>query len=311
MRSVQEKVCWAAASSSVLLLAGVALPVAARAAKKHGPDLVVRVAVDDLGTPPHILVGASGTAPRFRVVVRTENQGDRTAGRSKTSLTIDSGELAKPYRWKVKRLGPGDTTQHTVVVEDLRPDLGFTDVRAKADSNHAVGETDEGNNAQAEKVAVEPREWDVPMWNAEATRAGIDNVTKAGAGFYLRFQKYDAGFVYQASGPVTDTPKSYPGCALVFGSKTITQTPWGGSVFKIDPDLRGYHAFVPAASSSFMATCGSGGASFPIQVGFLALETGPGSPKKQPEDAELEGVDSVTTAGESWAWKFRARVPKP
>jgi hypothetical protein len=301
-----ERVRWALAAVAALLGAALVFPAAA-SAKAHGPDLVVRVKIEDLGTPPRILLGASGTAPRFTIVVRTENTGDRAAGPSKAKLHLHSGILAQPFGpWTVKPLGPGQGDDHTVIVHDLTPDLGFTDVVASVEYKNAI-------HAQQKKIAVEPREWDVSKWTTEDTGFSIDNATNAGTGFYLRFQKYDHGFVYQAFGPVTDTPKSYPGCAPVSGSKTITQTPWAGSIVTIDPDLLTYDGFVPTSTNSFMATCNIGGSSFPLQVAFIDLTTGKVVPKKKPDDTELSGTDTVPVGGgtETSSWDFTAHVPKP
>src|SRR5436305_9085911 len=235
-----------AALASALLMAGFVLPVATHAANKHGADLVVHVKVEHLGTPPHILVGASGSAPRFTIVVTTENRGDVASGASRTSLTIKSGAFTRVYQWKVAPLGTHNRDRqsppHSVLVENFDPDLGFTVVTGKADHLHAVRETDEGNNEQKKEIAVEPREWDVSDWVTEGVGQGTDNVTRAGQGFYLRFQKYDDGFVYQAYGAVTDTPKRYAGCASVSGSQTGTETARADSALTIESNLETYHA---------------------------------------------------------------------
>jgi hypothetical protein len=299
--------------ASALLMAGFVLPVATRAANKHGADLVAHVKIEHLGTPPHILVGASGSAPRFTVVVTTENQGDVASVRSKTALTIKSGALTRVYQWRVGVLGTRERSAHSVLVENLEPDLGFTVVTGKADYHRTVRETDERNNEQKKEIAVEPREWDVSDWATEDVGQGTDNVTQAGQGFYLRFQKYDHGFVYQAYGSVTDTPKRYPGCTALSGSKTVTQTPWANSVLKIDPDLKTYDAFVDIPPNNFFATCNVATTSFQIQVAFLGLSTSKAStPKKDPDDTELQGVDQMSTAvgTQGWAWTFKAHLPK-
>ena len=303
--------------ASALLMAGFVLPVATRAANKHGADLVVHVKIEHLGTPPHILVGASGSAPRFTVVVTTENRGDVASGASRTSLTIKSGAFTRVYQWKVDRLGTHnrdrESPPHSVLVENFDPDLGFTVVTGKADHLHAVRETNEGNNAQKKEIAVEPREWDVSDWVTEVVGQGADNVTRAGQGFYLRFQKYDDGFVYQAYGAVTDTPKRYPGCASISGSKTVTQTPWANSVLKIDSNLKTYHASVPTSMNNFFASCNFGTTSVQIQAAFIDLSTSKTvTPKKDPDDTELQGVDQLSTAvgTEGWAWTFNAHLPK-
>ena len=311
-----KKARWAAVSAVALLGAGLVFPVAAGAGRQHGRDLVVHLDVGGLGTPPHILVGASGTAPRFRVEVTTSNEGDVATGPSTTALIIKSGALTRVYQWRVPGLAPRGqrkhTADHTVVVENLEPDLGFTEVKAQADYHRVVSETNKRNNEQKTKIAVEPREWDVPNWFGEDAGSGADNVTRAGEGFYLRFQEYDGGFVYQAYGPVTDTPKKYPGCASVSGSKTVTQTPWAGSNLKINSDLRSYSAFVPTSSNNFFASCNFANASFQIQVAFVDLSTGGGPFKKDPEDTVLEGTDSTSTPGgtQGWGWTFRAHLPK-
>jgi hypothetical protein len=191
--------------------------------------------------------------------------------------------------------------------------VGFTVVTGKADYHHAVHETDERNNEQKKEIAVEPREWDVSNWATEDVGQGADNVTQAGQGFYLRFQKYDHGFVYQAYGSVTDTPKRYPGCTSVTGSKTVTQTPWGNSVLKIDPDLKSYDAFVDIPPNNFFATCNFATTPFQIQVAFLGLSTSKAStPQKDPDDTELQGVDQESTpvGTQAWAWTFKAHLPK-
>ena len=292
----------------------IAATVSKRAGTRHGRDLVVDVNIEDLGAPPHILVGASGTAPRFLVDVRTRNKGDVAAGPSKTALIIKSGPRTRVYQWNVGALRSHGQADHKILVENLEPDLGFTKVKAMADYHNAVRETNKRNNEQTQEIAVEPREWDVSPWTTEDTGSGVDNLTKTGDGFYLRFQKYDHGFAYQAYGPVTDTPKTYPGCAPVSGSKTVTQTPWAGSLLKIDPDLRTYDAFVPTSSNNFFATCTIGSSSFQIQVAFVDLSTGKAVSKKDPDDRVLEGVDSMSLPGggtESWTWTFTAHLPKP
>src|SRR2546423_1660184 len=112
--------------ASALLMAGFVLPAATRAANKHGADLVVHVKIEHLGTPPHILVGASGSAPRFTIVVTTENRGDVASAASRTSLTIKSGAFTRVYQWKVGRLGTHGRDQesppHSVLVEHFDPD---------------------------------------------------------------------------------------------------------------------------------------------------------------------------------------------
>ena len=267
-----------------------------------------------MGDPPHMLVSHDGTVPRLGISVTTTNDGKAAAGPSTTLITIDDGgEVPVIRKIHVGRLVPGASEHKSIQVTGLTPELGFTEVSARADWFRDVRESDEQNNGKtAPKIAVEALEWDVTTLETIGTGPGALHTTKAVQDFRFRFEDWDKGFLYKAIGPVEDIPKELGSCTTT-QTKTANRNPWADSGMRIAPDLKQYKARVRTSPIHYKATYNCNGVPIQAEVAFLDLSTFVGvglQPKMAPEARELRGKGerSFGQTTDKWRWDFTAAI---
>ena len=297
-----------------------AAPARAAATK---PDLVVtKVKVEGLGRVPYLAIGHNGEAQRFIVRVTTANHGKATAGPSRTFVLVAAGsnELGNPGRQaKVGRLKPGRSATSSVIVDDYKPDLGFSQIEAKADATHRVRESHEGNNIRrGPRLPVVARSWEVGRFE---TLAGLKLPQKHSTEaldlhFRLQgFDRYKGDFEYKAIGSVKDTASEEGACNW-HGEKTADLNPWPDGELFITRSLDSYSAAVEepegeALSYAVHISC-LGGIAYETQIKFQNLQTYVGLrkfPSMKPTDTVLRGTGTDPASDTTFSWIFRADIP--
>ncbi len=305
------------ASVTLAILAGAAAAKTSAPAKPQADLKISKLETGGLGEPPFTVVGTNGVAQRFSIHIETTNEGHATAPASTTELLIFDGR-GQPYRKKIsiKRLEPKGAVDRTLEITDLEPKVGFAQIKAVADINHNVDESDEANLRDGQRFAVVARQWTVQQFTTIITNPLSKDTTDSGSGFHFRFSGYDPDkdeFVYKAIGPVTNN-QTQSGVCPYHAQKTATNNPWADSYLYIEPNLKHYDAFVsPSAAPQYpvKVTC-LGGFSYTAQLAFEALVTFVGNRElapMRPSQSELSDNTHSTPLHTQWIWDFNATIP--
>ena len=168
--------------------------------------------------------------PNITVKVTTRNVGRATAPVSQTAVVLvgqNNHFQSFPSFQHVHELAPGHSQTNTLTISTVKPHLGPTHMRAVADFDDKLPESNGNNNERTSPmIPAIARTWDAESLTANLIggQAVTDEQGKANLGLFFRFNHLDVGagiFVYRVTGSVNENATySLPPC----GGRQRTQS---------------------------------------------------------------------------------------
>jgi hypothetical protein len=306
------------------------LSSAARAApqppSQARPDLVVtRLIIEGLGHNPYLVVPHSGEVPNITVKVTTRNVGLATAPESSTLVVLEGlrthgNAFQSDFSLqKVHELPPGRAQTNTLTIKAVRPHLGPTHMRAVADWNGKVTESDGSNNERTSPmIPAIARTWDAESLTSRLI--GGQTVTAehgmANIGLFFRFNHLDVGhgiFFYRVTGSVSENANYQLAPCSGQGADSVGHTPWSSdSFFGVSFGLDNYLGVVKASANKITVPIICEGHTSQVAVNMLDLRIGSGAPVSMyPYSTQIRDVANVGALGGEidYAWLLKADVP--
>ena len=304
------------------------LTSAVRAASEAKPDLVVTsLIIERLGHNPYLVVPHSGEVPNITVKVTTRNVGRATAGASSTLVVLEGFRNSHGSSFQsdvslqhVHRLAPGHSQTNTLTIKDVKPHLGPTHLRAVADWENTVTESNGQNNQRTSPmIPAIARTWDAESLTAKliGSRVGVtDEQGKANLGLFLRFDHLNVGagiFYYKVTGSVNENATYSVGPCSGMAANSVGHSPWGSdSFFGISFGVDKYLGVVKASANKITVPITCEGHTSQVPVNMLDLRIGSGAPVGMYRySTQIRDVANVASGGAEidYAWLLKADVP--
>jgi CARDB len=304
----------------------LALGSSGRAAAQPKPDLAVTsLIIEGLGHNPYLVVPQSGQVPNITVKVTTRNVGRAQAPESSTLVVLE-GERIHGSAFQsqfslqhVHELAPGKSQTNTLTITDVKPHLGPTHMRAVADWNNTVTESNGQNNQRTSPmIPAIARTWDAERLTAHLIGGRIvtQEDGKANLGLFFRFNHLDVGagiFYYRVTGSVSESATYKIGPCSGQGADSVGHAPWSSnSFFGISFDVSKYLGVVKASANKINVSLNCEGHTTKLPVNMLDLRIGSGAPVGMYKYSTLiKDVAEVTSNGSAidYAWLLKADVP--
>ncbi len=300
-----------------------AVRAASRPAAEAKPDLVVSsLIIEGLGHNPYLVVPQSGEVPNITVKVTTRNVGHAPAPASKTAVVLvgqNNHFQSFPSFQHVHELAPGHWQTNTLTISTVKPHLGPTHMRAVADFDDKLPESNDNNNERTSPmIPAIARTWDAE--SLTATLIGGQAVTaedgKANIGLFLRFAHLDVGagiFFYRVTGSVNENATYELAPCSGQAADSVGHSPWGGdSFFGVSFGVNKYLGVVKASANKITVPITCEGHTSEVPVNMLDLRIGSGAPVGMyPYSTQIRDVANVASGGAEidYAWLLKADVP--
>jgi hypothetical protein len=300
-----------------------AVRAASRPAAEAKPDLVVtRLIIEGLGHNPYLVVPQSGEVPNITVKVTTRNVGHATAPASETAVVLVGQHnhfQSFPSFQHVRELPPGHSQTNTLTISTVKPHLGPTHMRAVADFDDKLLESNDNNNERTSPmIPAIARTWDAE--SLTATLIGGQAVTaedgKANLGLFFRFNHLDVGagiFFYRVTGSVNENATYKLAPCSGQAADSVGHAPWSrDSFFGVSFGLDKYLGVVKASANQITVPITCEGHTSQVPVNMLDLRIGSGAPVGMFKySTRIRDVANVASGGAEvdYAWLLKADVP--
>ncbi len=312
---------------ALTLALGSSVRAGARPAAEARPDLVVtRLIVEGLGHNPYLVVPQSGQVPNITVKVTTRNVGHAAARESSTLVVLEGMRDTQGSAFqsdfslqRVHALAPGQSQTNTLTIKDVKPHLGPTHMRAVADWDDKVTESNGQNNERTSPmIPAIARTWDAESLTAKLSGGqlveGEDG--RANIGLFFRFNHLDVGagiFYYRVTGSVTETVKVKLGPCGGQGADSVGHAPWSNtSFFGVSFGLDKYLGVVKASANKITVSITCEGHTSKVPFNMLDLRIGSGAPVGMYKySTRIRDVAEMTSNGAliDYFWLLKADVP--
>jgi CARDB len=300
-----------------------AVGAASRPAAEAKPDLVVTsLIIERLGHNPYLVVPRSGEVPNITVKVTTRNVGHATAPSSKTAVVLvgqNNHFQSFPSFQHVHELAPGHSQTNTLTISTVKPHLGPTHMRAVADFDDKLPESNGNNNERTSPmIPAIARTWDAESLTAKLIgRMGAVTAEQgtANLGLFFRFNHLDVGagiFFYRVTGSVNENATYKLAPCSGQAADSVGHAPWGSdSFFGVSFGLDKYLGVVKASANKITVPITCERHTSKVPVNMFDLRIGSGGPVGMYRySTKIRDVAkmSLGTAEIDYAWLLKADV---
>jgi CARDB len=325
--AVLTGVCLLALTAAFTLALGSSGRAASQPPAQPKPDLVVTsLIIQGLGHNPYLVVPQSGQVPDITVKVTTRNVGRAAAPESSTLVVLegfranDGSTFQSDFSLQhVHALAPGQSQTNTLTIKKVQPHLGPTHMRAVADWDNKVTESNGQNNERTSPmIPAIARTWDADSLTAKLI--GGQGVTaengEANIGLFFRFNHLDVGagiFYYRVTGSVKENANYKIGPCSGQGADSVGHAPWSSnSFFGVSFGLDKYLGVVKASANQITVPITCEGHTSKVPVNMLDLRIGSGKPVGMYKySTKIRDVAETTSVGATidYLWLLKADVP--